>query len=251
MMRKRFVVFLSTLLIIGFTAFQIPQKMITGIRYTHNLDIINEQTGEKYTVNNFVNLFHYEDLILYQIPIKWMNTDLTGDTIKTELTDSVSGFQYFIYNKFNNWGFFYPNDKEVKGHKLATDSVIEKILGFRDPNFFCTSNDILVKTYKNAACDSILEKYIPRIKYDDSYPDSTYLYFSKSDLPINFSLSEKLEIEKKMKLTKAIMIYNPIYKDRNQYNFDIPRRELFFEINRIPVFDSEYIIGLFNRLYKL
>lgn len=91
----------------------------------------------------------------------------------------------------------------------------------------------------------MVEKYIPKIKYDESYSDTTFLYYSFQLNGIDFTFSKELDSLKGMKLFKIRAVFNPIPKGK--YSFKVPSREYLFEIDRYDINNRQEILSLFEK----
>lgn len=69
-----------------------------------------------------------------------------------------------------------------------------------------TNEDSLVKSIKNNS-KSVVEKYIPKVKKDNSYCDTTIIFFEKNKLLSSFTFSQKIENERNMQINKIIYYY--------------------------------------------
>ena len=93
---------------------------------------------------------------------------------------------------------------------------------------FYNSNDSLLCVSRKDS--QVTERYIPKIKTDDSFADSSILIYSaRQSGGFSYSLAPKLDSLKKMKLTKVIFIYNSKAQSTKGF-YEIPRREYVFEI---------------------
>lgn len=140
----------------------------------------------------------------------------------------------------------YDSFGASKGLSFNVDSLLKDKIVKND--VFYIPNDSLVETVNGIDGYSMLKKYVPKIKYDDSYADSSYLYFSDNLRDVKHSFSPLLDSTEKMKLCKVIFVYNPIPKGK--YDKDMPRRQMLFEIKKITIDEPEKIITLFERFKR-
>jgi hypothetical protein len=116
--------------------------------------------------------------------------------------------------------------------------------------FYNKKNDTLIESKTNEEGNELVEKYIPRIKYDETYPDSTFLYFRNDKVKYNdFSFSPYLDSLKNRKIFKIIFTYNPIPK--GVYSFDVPGRNIIFEMRQIQLTNEKEVIKFFDKVKKI
>ncbi len=145
---------------------------------------------------------------------------------KTEMKYSIF---YFQENKLR--GEFI--DQLSRNRKLfLIDSFLKKrtFLGF---NYLDEKNDSLVETNLKSDSFKLIEKYISKIKSDNSYPDTTILFYDPKSLKPIYSFAPRIEEKKQLTLTKIRMIYNSqFYPD---YDFKFPYHEFYFEMRNSQI----------------
>jgi len=82
-------------------------------------------------------------------------------------------------------------------------------------------------------------------KLDQTYPDSIYYYFDKSERLGGYSFSSELEKSRNAKLVKVRFLYNPTFYGTNK--LAVPKKEFYFRLKEDPTFDREQILGLFKK----
>jgi hypothetical protein len=103
----------------------------------------------------------------------------------------------------------------------------------------------LISSRKDSKSGVLEEMYSGRVKY---MKDTLTLYFSNKLRDLDFSLSEKLDSLKQLKLFKFRAINDEeVMEDSKML---IPKREVVFEIKEIPVDNPKEIMGYFERYKK-
>ena len=227
-----------------------PLRTITIVT---NYDLVMIDNGELIHIEDSFRVSYYQDLILYQVPYLYEVTKpiFKNDTIEEKIISSEIRYRYFIYKTNNPLGYKYDSLNALSNRLFSVDSFLTA-KAFAKFNFYNKENDSLIETTTDRKTKILTEKYIPRIKYDETYADSSYRYFSDHQLKnIEFSFSRYLDSTKNKKLFKVIFIHNPIPK--GTYSFYVPRRNLIFEMKETLLINSAEIIAFFKRvrlLYK-
>jgi len=194
---------------------------------------------------------YYQDLILYQVPYTYEITkpNVKNDTIEEDIISSEIKYKYFIYKANSPTGYKYDSLNSLSNRLFSVDSFLAA-KAFAKSKFYDKENDTLIEATTDQKTKVFAEKYIPQIKYDETYPDSSYMYFSDHKLKnIEFTFSKYLDSVKNKKLFKVIFIHNPIPKGK--YPFDVPRRNLIFEMKETQLINSTEIINFFERIRQL
>src|SRR6202008_2673777 len=158
-----------------------------------------------------IGLFYWEDLVLFKIPnthsFSKMIVNKEGDILSEELLKIEKQFKYFIYKKGDSTGTLYDLIKSNNGTMLPVDSFLKKKAIMNFSSFFDATrhNDSLIIWERQGQI--LIEKYIPKIKYDASYNDSTILFYKDRFGEMDFSLSKELDSIKQMKLCEVRFVY--------------------------------------------
>jgi hypothetical protein len=248
--------FLLTMILIACSSVQKKDEnpsSITALSLSSNIQIVRSDDKQLFEMNDSLTIFYYQGITLYRIFIPVTssillndkNRNVTGEKIlKTEIKS-----QYFIHRKDDVIGYKFDSLNATSFTKLRVDSFLLKKALTSFKKFYNKTNDSLVENIKMPD-NIVIEKYIPKLKYDDSYGDSTYLYFS-NDLNLKkfeFSFSEEVESIKHMKLFKIRYIYNSVSKENHSLN--TPKREFLFELKKTPINDQQKIISFFEKYKK-
>lgn len=209
---------------------------VQKINLIYKLPILKEN-GELINVKDSLEIYYYNKQFLIQIPYIY-SLENSKEILKKE-----TRFNYFFYLKDSDSGFYFDSHKGVQPKKLPVDSfMITKT--FKNINFYDQNNDSLLLTIKSLTNETLLEKYVPKKKFDQSYPDTIYLYYSKKFNNIDlYSFSKTLDSSRKMKLFKVEMKYNSQFYEG--YKFKFPQREFFFQLKESQKSGRE-IIDLFK-----
>lgn len=211
---------------------------VTGVRLDYNVSII-KLNGEIVNIHDSILILYYKDYALFKFPYVYF----VGNT-NTIFRKEVR-YTYFIYRLGSAHGFYYDS---LNASPYKT-SLVDSLLGakaFTKVKFYDPENDLLIETDEDDGRNFVTEKYIPRNKSDDSYCDTTYLYYTNEMSTIDYSFSKPLDSAKGMKLYKVKLIYNAT--TAGNYAIEIPRREFVFELKHSTVANPDEMIGLMERV---
>ncbi len=226
------------------------EKNITTVDFS---SILSTTDGNGKTVNIIdekESIYFCDSMVMYQIPVyATVSWGIAEDTT-TRGSDSglPASFNYVVFReKEDSIGFSYTSMAGPIRDTVSKNSFLSN--GFRNcGGKFMQTNKFnrLIRSQKNR--DSILEVYIPSVKVNDSFSDTTYLYYRKDLNDIKFDLVSELDSLKKMKLYKVLAIFNgnpqstdPAYRHP---------RQLRLEVDKKKVSNQELIASLFKRFEK-
>ncbi|MBK7884307.1 MAG: hypothetical protein IPJ81_11305 [Chitinophagaceae bacterium] len=199
---------------------------VTRVVFFKNIPLVNKENNELSNLFDSVSIYNYNDYTLYEQPTiynEFYNDELIKDNIY---------YQYFIFKKNDKAGYWYDS---LSAKKITRSVKLDSY------------NDSLVSIITNS--DSIVEeKYINKIKFDETYCDTTVFYYSKNYKNIGYSLSKELDSLKNSKVFKIRLIYNK-YKSA-AYGVIMPQREFLFEFKKAEVTNEKAIIDFVNRHVK-
>jgi hypothetical protein len=155
----------------------------------------------------------------YLFPVKVF---LENDSVILSATIEYSIFEHTRDSLFG----LYFNNQTKRFSRLSADSIFKRNAfgGFG----YLSANDSLVQTKMNVDSFLMVETYVRKKVIDQSYADTTILYYNKLSLEPSFNLSKKLETEKGLNLVKVKMIFNAQYYP--QFDIKFPYHEHFFLI---------------------
>ena len=171
-----------------------------------------------------ITVFYSGKTIMYELPY-YSSKDFifkykTDDTALIPQSTEIK-HKYFIFQKDSFTGFLYPSSDATNYKLINVDSLNKKSI-LTNFNYFYASiknKSILTNEDYNSNGDYI-EKFIPKLKPDVSYNDTTIYYYSNDstlkDIP--FSFAEELDKTHKQKLYKIQLIYNTNPKGPDWYS---------------------------------
>lgn len=207
--------------------------------------------GELTEFGDSLTIYYLKDFILYRVAFpfeqKYLTFDSSGNISSERLIMRGTKFSYFIYKKGAKFGFNYDSIDAKTGRRCSTDSFLRAKFSFTE-SIFENSNETLINRKTGIPHYDLMEVYTPKIKYDDTYPDSSYYYYLKKLTDIEFSFSHELDSIKKMKLCKVRFVYNPVTKGTSP--FAIPKREFLFQIEELSILNQTEISDLSERFQR-
>jgi hypothetical protein len=234
--------------------YKIKDVPIRAINIVASTPMVRSENGQLINLADTIKIIYHENSILFLIPYfdQLINivTNKSGDVLGEKLIKQELRYKLFIYRKGSVHGFMYDSLTAKNGEKLSVDSLLSE-RSFQNMKFFSvykSSNDSLIETLTDSKKEFLTEKYLTKVKYDESYNDTTYLYYAKKLNGIDFSFSKELDSIKNMKLFKIRYIYNSLQSDK--YSFVIPKREFLFEIMEVPVANPKEIIDFISRFER-
>jgi hypothetical protein len=189
-------------------------------------------------------IFYYHDAVVIRNTVKNSSSKLRFDTAgefigQDSITENKPTFSYYIYHRDSIIGLRYKSLKPGAGRSYPVDSFLIKYT-FDKMGLY---NDI----YKDAVLTkSVFDPYdqvdqiVPKLKPDESYPDTVRLYYQKKSLfdGIDFALSPSLDSEKNKKLVRSRFIYNPRLPTKSSPM--LPSMEIWFDLQIVdPTQDKE------------
>jgi hypothetical protein len=113
------------------------------------------------------------------------------------------------------------------------DSVHSNKAIFQFENFYSKKkqNDSLIASTSDSVNFKLVEKYIPIVKFNDSYSDSTVFYYSEELNGVKFSFSRELDSSRRKKLFKVEIKYNA--NSNVSDPFRQQARQIVYEISKI------------------
>ncbi len=157
-------------------------------------------------------------------------------------------YTYWMYKKNHKKGIRYKGARQdTIGITFDVDSFLVKD-AFKNFPFYSKEADSLVSKIANRNNREVIERYVPKSRPDDSYPDSMIVRYNSDYQDIPFYFSSELEDGKKSRITEILGIYNPI--PNSTYKAQLRGRKMSFQIERIPVENSEEKMCYFERFKK-
>jgi hypothetical protein len=196
-------------------------------------------------------IIYHSDLIIYKFPYTHEYTsnifDSAGEIVEHKLIRVDTNFHYLVYRKAELYGYVFDSTQAQKGKKVLVDSLLKGRFLLVD-KYIWNPNDSLIKKNSNPN-NTIQETYIRKFKNDKWDCDTNHLFFSNQFKNIDFSLSRIVDSIKGTKLTKIHQISKGDSKNENF--FFRQKREFLVEIKESPVKNTNEILSLIDRFYKM
>jgi hypothetical protein len=157
-------------------------------------------------------------------------------------------YRYFVFKDHEKNGYIFTPSNSINILEVNVDSTL-KSLAFSGTNYFDSENDKLTETVVIGGSYKYSEKYIPKLKYDYSYPDTTIFYFSEELKGLEFSFSEELEKKVNQKIGMVNMIHKEYYDSVHQ--IQIPLRKFEFRVKRDYNFKDSALTPILNKYDQL
>jgi hypothetical protein len=230
---------------------KINKGSINCIRLNFSLPDIEEFSGFINTSDTII-ICYYKDYVMYQIPVVHFNTNMVFDrnnNISEEsLSKPMTTTRYLVHKRNENVGSVYDSFFGKATNKFRVDSFLSKkwVFGFRHMYEVDMKNDTLVR--KDRRNGFLIEVFRPKIKFEASFNDSAYYYYSNSLRKVDFSFSKVLDSSRNMKLFKIEVLYKENPKGDNVY--ERSKKKFLFHMAEVPVQNEGDIRGLFERHIK-
>jgi hypothetical protein len=212
------------------------------VQLTYNLPII-DFIGKFVNYTDSLSILYQDSFVLYRIPYTHSTTEvLTNEkdsVIEEPRIREELRYEYFIFKKGDQYGYRYDSFAAKQYQKRLVDSFLA-VKSFTTVKLFDLSNDSLISSKK--LNDEIQETYIPKIKVDSTYCDTSYYYFTSKMPRTILSLSKELDSLKDMKLYKARLLYNS--------SGTLPKREIYFELKPLSAKATNDLLKQFFKLKK-
>jgi hypothetical protein len=230
---------------------KINKGSISCIRLNFSMPDIEGFSGFINTADTII-VCYYKDYVMYQMPVVHFNTNMAFDRNKDSREESLSKpmmtMRYLVHKRNENVGLVYGSFLGKATNKFRVDSFLSKtwIFGFRHMYEVDMENDTLVR--RDRRNGFLIEVFRPKVKFDASFNDSAYYYYSKNLRNADFSFSKALDSSRNMKLFKIEVVYNENPKGANVY--ERSKKKFLFQMAEVPVQNEGDIRGLFERYMK-
>ena len=200
-----------------------------------------------YTDGELVNhtdsfyFFDNSEYSVYKLPIQ---TSVENDdkVLKIDVK-----YYYFCYKKLSSTGFLFDSLTSEIGKKVDTDSFLsEKVFGKFKP--YNKKNDSLYKEFIIEG-DIKFQKFLPKLKQDFTYADTTYFSSSDRFKNIDYSFSKELDSLNLLKVFKVRILYKAQYY--KEFDFKYPERQFLFEMRENKIRNKEDIIYLIKKVESI
>lgn len=235
---KRYIFLVFTAVIITGVGCSSPLEKVKAIKLKWVLPIVDKELDTVFKENGSSKLYFSEDIVLYEKEGIFIHKDDKQEKVYT----------YWIYRQNHKKGIRYKGAfKDTIGTTFDVDSFLFKN-AFKTFPFYSKENDSAVSKEKSISKNEFIEKYIPKSRPDDSYPDTMVFRYNKSYNDIPFSFSPEIEEGKKSKVTEIWGIYNPVKNSKYKAERDV--RKMLFQIERISVENQQEKMLYFEKFRK-
>ncbi len=222
------------------------KEEITAIKFTFQYEDMFIKNGEFVSLKDSLLFYYYDSMTLCKLPYPFYNYSYKTRKDGVVYADSIisirNDYKYLVYKNNSDSGILYAEDSSLIAANISADSVIKKKVRF-ESRMFKSTNDSLIEVITTP--NQIIEKYVPKIKFNDLYPDTLCLYFTNEIPPIPFSLSPALDSAHPMKFQKGRFIFDSA--QANKERPAIPPREIFFEIENFKMNEQENAAYFFKK----
>ncbi|HET9057328.1 MAG TPA: hypothetical protein VFN30_10840 [Chitinophagaceae bacterium] len=227
----------------GFTKCNEPDYRFKNpiyLRLSVNYPIVqaNNNKAELFNLKDTIYIFYHNTDILYYIPHR-----ITFETEEKLISEEVKYF-YFLYTKDSSFGYFFDSSENtILPKRHPVDSFLFR-RGYASK--FDLQNERFIGINKNKTNGVVTEKYVPEYIPNETCYDTIMFYFDKRLNDVSFSFSKNLDKVKRQKLFKVRLLYNQKYSEI--YQLMMPQREMYFEIQKLPIKNPKTILKLINQL---
>jgi hypothetical protein len=193
--------------------------------------------GNMYTDTNFFSLYQYKNLVIYKLPYYFVTENDNGAT-----QINIKSW-HLIYHVDSTYGMISDTVKKINHNKrVKVDSLLNiwALKSFKLPIDGNTQS--LIHSTQNENPDFFEEMYVGKPPYTS---DTIFYTFSKNMNAVNYSLSEKINSLKKIKLFKAkIVSYSgpdgpPSITKRRVFELEMIKKDIVEDCMEIlPLFEK-------------
>lgn len=235
------------LVCISFQCKTVEKKGLHPLQFYAVLPIIDNTGHLDTTFTRSVDIVRYNNIVLLNIAYRPMTFETISETAEEVVNRLVflddTAYEYFIYKKGEPKGYEYYSLDSPAQREQFVDTFYNNTL-FATMVFYDPKTDSLVSSQRIDK-NRLEEKYIPKIKYDASYPDTTVFLFDKRLQGVDYTLSKKLDSLRKMKLVKVVSIFN------HHFNFQgkdsLVREEMVFGIRPSTIKNEKEVINFMKK----
>jgi hypothetical protein len=215
--------------------------VFNSYNYSSYLSLIYKDGRVRYDLYKY-RITNYQNYIIYEIPVRnysQHNGEVTSIWYTTRFT---------MYHKDSSYGKVILNDTLIERFK------VDSLLGWagtknmQEPLYRITKDNIEVSSKKNFQGYDLVEVYKKKTKLNAFSSDTVVFYYMNENNNIPFSISKKLDEEKKLKLSKIDFIFNEA-EDKENGNL-IPPRKDYVLLEKTVCTDSLIIKRLIEKYFK-
>lgn len=211
---------------------------VKGIKVKSAWPLINKDGGIFISRDSF-EYYQADNVNLYLIPVLYTSELMQGGK-SYQLPDKFE-YEYFFFKTGEAKGVLYFKDS-IKQPDVHVDSFLKlRGLIINEQSLF-GQNDWFYFKGNLKDKENFCVVYLPRIKPDRSYNDTSFYYFSKSAFNNDFSLHRQLDSVYKSRLYAVRLLYNAYYDTVN--NAKVNRREILYYMENTVLRDRERFLRL-------
>jgi hypothetical protein len=219
----------------------VNSSLVQAIQCTSQYPVNQYEEGGEikiHYIRDTIALFYINEYILYRLPA----------VVDFKTGQNVTGTEpFFVYKRGANRGRLYTSlNDSSKGSRINIDTfILQNVRKIKDVD---TPPDSLWSLTEEREIDNEdlrVEKFSLIKKSNELLFDSVLFYYSRSMRNIEFSLSPKLDKEKKSKLCQVFLVYNEGYSPSQKRN--LPKHEFRFGIERILPGKTDYLRELIEK----
>ncbi|MBE9665192.1 hypothetical protein [Mucilaginibacter boryungensis] len=232
--------------LVTFTACKNPHK-ITGIAFKADMQFVNAESNKLFTITDSLTICYCNNYTVYKLPYVTTTmkakTNKNGDYALQQTSENSIKYNFVIHSSDNRYAYWFDSLSSERPRRINFDSLLN-FRAYGNFPFFQKAKDTLLKTEFNSSANILIKKYIPKIRVDDSYPDTMYYYFKSGFKGVKYSFSKDLDIYPQFKLFKVEFITNKVPKGNK--GMDIPKRKFLFEVKETKI-DTTSLIKLVEK----
>jgi hypothetical protein len=228
-------------LIYGFELYSSKNQDIICISLNSDFELIDRETD---TIGNYKTkslIYIFNDIVIYK-----------KDEFFFDLEKKMSiKYDYYYYSIKDKKGLLYEWENSFSiPLKFDVDSFKQADMygSLTDTKLIDPKYDSLVDEIRDTNNSVIIKRYVNGLKKDDSFPDSTYLFFDKNLTEIPFSFSKNLDSLNKSKLFKIEFVF-PI-PEKVKSNTGRINRHFNINFEKIKNFNTDTIIMIYDKFKK-
>ncbi|WP_316769579.1 hypothetical protein [Pedobacter frigiditerrae] len=232
------------------------QEDISCIELSYSIPIYKAGTTELIQLNDTLLIYYKQKNILIREFYKSTtynnkairNGEFVISNDEQTILNTNKKIRNYLFTKNSYKGLRYDSISSNNFIVFDIDSLLKKKT-FKGSKLYDSTNDILVERKKDNKTGAVFEKYIPRVKFDASYNDTTYFVFAPKFKSINYSLSQEADSLRKMKLVAVKLSYNAKPRTANNLK-EVPKRDFLFKIRELKIANPKEILSLFEKFEK-
>lgn len=154
---------------------------------------------------------------------------------------------YFVFEQHAKAGLTFTSLTGNNGTKQVADSFLTNRT-YRGIELYNSRSDSLI-TGTPRGNGVFVQQYVPKVKHDITYPDTSYFYFDNTMQDVKYPLSRILDSTYKSKVYKIHILYNRQKLEGSMV--EIPQRSYLFELRRAKTDDMQAITALIEKFESL